>query len=182
METDETLYSCYLSGDDRALRTLLERHGQGLVLFLYGMVGSVEDAEDLMMDSFAALLAKDKPFRGGSAFKTWLFAIARHKAASFLRAKRFVTVELDEGTLALDEAELPLLQTERRRTLFGAMAKLKPEYRQALMLSYFEGMDGRQMAEIMKIPRRKASDLLYRGKQALRNELEREGITDAQLG
>ena len=176
------LYHRYLDGEDDALRELLERHREGLFLFLLGMVGNREAAEDLMMDSFAALLAKDKPFFGRSSFKTWLFAIARHRAASFLRGKHDATVPMNENLMGDDGADLPLLQAEQSRVLFSSMARLKPEYRQALHLSYFEGMSAEEMAAVMKISRRKVSDLLYRGKQALKRELEQEGYADAQLG
>ncbi|MCI2046615.1 MAG: sigma-70 family RNA polymerase sigma factor [Faecalibacterium sp.] len=182
METDETLYRRYLSGDNDALRELLERHRRGLILFLYGMVGSMEEAEDLMMDAFAAVLAKEKTFYGGSSFKTWLFAIARHKAGSFLRKRHFTEAEPEIVSLAQEEPDEQLFQTERRRILFSAMTRLHAEYRQALILFYFEDMDCQTMASVMKISRRKASDLLYRGKQALKKELEQEGYTDAQLG
>ncbi|NLU24885.1 MAG: sigma-70 family RNA polymerase sigma factor [Clostridiales bacterium] len=182
METDESLYEHYLNGDDDALRILLERHRDGLVLFLYGIVGNMADAEDLMMDAFATLLAKNKSFCGNASFKTWLFAIARHKAISFLRKQRIATTQLDEAVLADGAADLPLLQAEHRRVLLAAMERLKAEYRYVLLLFYFEDMNCEQIAVVMKITRRKVSDLLYRGKQALKKELEQEGFADAQLG
>ena len=60
-ETDEALYSRYLETDDDGdLEILLARHREGLLLFLLGFVRNPEDAEDLLMDTFARL-AVDQP-------------------------------------------------------------------------------------------------------------------------
>ena len=60
-EPDELLYSRYVAREDAAdLEALLVRHREGLFLFLLGFVGSPEDAEELLMDTFARL-AVDKP-------------------------------------------------------------------------------------------------------------------------
>ena len=52
--SDEALYARYLKqGDNDALRCLLERHREGLTLFLFGFVRNAQDAEELMLDAFA---------------------------------------------------------------------------------------------------------------------------------
>ena len=178
MERDEALYFRYLNGEDDALRALLERHREGLTLFLCGMVGSMEDAEDLMMDAFAALLAKDKPFSGRSTFKTWLFAIARHKALSLLR-KRHLSAE-NAPEPAAETAEVPLLRRERNAQLYRAMSTLKAEYRQALYLAYFEEMTPKETARVMGKTARQVTFLLYHGKGALKAALEKEGFEYAE--
>lgn len=182
-ETDEALYERCLSGENDALRQLLDRYGEGLTLFLYGIVGSMEDAEDLMMDAFAALLARDTAFAGRSSFKTWLFAIGRHKAVSFLRRRHLEVVFIEETAedLCTETADFHILKEERRRRMLRAMGRLKPEYRQALMLTYFEEMDREEAARVMRRTEKQISDLLYHGKQALRAALESEGFTDAEL-
>lgn len=76
-ETDEMLYRRFLDGDKDALDELLERYAGGLMLFLRGYVDCMEDAEDLMMDSFVAIATKKSWNLKGSSFKTWLFAIGR---------------------------------------------------------------------------------------------------------
>ena len=52
-ETDERVYQRYLAGEEDALRVLLERHREGLTLFLLSYVRNMEDAEELMLDAFA---------------------------------------------------------------------------------------------------------------------------------
>jgi RNA polymerase sigma factor (sigma-70 family) len=177
VDTDEELYGRYLAGDEDALRLLLERYREGLTRFLTGIVGNEQDAEELMMDAFAALLATEKRFAGRSSFKTWLFAIGRHKAVSFLRRRRLFA-PLPETASGPEPGE-ELFAEERHRLLFEALRTLKAEYRDALYLTYFEEMSCAQTARVLGKTERQTSDILYRAKQALRRALGREGVTDA---
>lgn len=67
MTTDEALYRRYLSGDEDALGTLMERYGTKLTLYLDGYLCDLHEAEDLMIEAFAYLIAKGRP-SGTAAF------------------------------------------------------------------------------------------------------------------
>ena len=71
------------------MRLLYERHRESLILFLTGYVHNTDDAEELMMDAFAVAASGTAAWSGRSSFKTWLFAIARKRAVTFLR-KQFL--------------------------------------------------------------------------------------------
>ena len=63
--TDEELYREYLErGKQEALRCLFDRYSEGLMLFLFGYVHSMEDAEELMIDSFAEVAVGPNVFSG----------------------------------------------------------------------------------------------------------------------
>ena len=181
-ETDEQLYSRLLSErDENALRILLERYREGLTLFLYGYVHSMEDAEELMLDAFAAAAAKRSWSKEGSSFKTWLFAIGHKLALAHLRKHRQQTVVLEEtdaGDGAGPEAEL--LREERGQQLYRAMEQLKPEYRQVLMLIYFEEMSHEEAARVMRKTRKQIYHLVDRGRERLKEILERNGFDHAE--
>lgn len=180
MERDEECYLRYLKGDDDALKELVERYEERLTLFLHGIVHNMEDAEELMLDTFAQMLARDKKFNGKSTFKTWLFAIGRNQALKRLRKRRLVFLKWEEQPRLTGEApDLKILREERSQRLFWAMEQLKLEYRQVLLLTYFEDMTCAQTARIMRRSERQISNLLYRGKRALREILLKEGFMDA---
>ncbi len=69
---------------------------------------------------------------------------------------------------------------ERARVLRECMARLKPDYREALYLTYFEGLSYAEAAEVMKKNVKQITNMVYRGKQSLRALLEKEGISDAE--
>ena len=60
------------------------------------------------------------------------------------------------------------------------MDELNPDYREALYLTYFEGMSYLQAAEVMGKSVKQITNIVYRGKERLRGLLEREGITNVE--
>lgn len=178
MTTDEDLYRRCFGSDEDALRELLERHREGLTLFLAGIVGNMEDAEELAMDTFAVMLANKNPFAGRSSFRTWLFAIGRNLALIFLRKHRNHILPIEEISHLVHEehTELQLIRSEDREHLYEALFAIHENYRQALFLTYFEGMSVREAAHIMGRTERQVSDYLYRGKAALKTVMERRGF------
>ena len=177
-QTDEALYQAYLKhADHEALRCLLERHREGLTLFLYGFVRSAEDAEELMLDAFAEVALGPTLFSGKSSFKTWLFSVGKHLALKELRKRR---PELREREFpdADEEAqpEMRLLEEERNRQLYLALERIAPDYREVLMLQYMENMPPADIAQVTGKRVGQVYNLIKRGKQALRTELDRMGF------
>lgn len=182
MMSDEMLYRRYLDGHDAGLTELMERHGNKLTLYINAYVHDFNDAEDLMIDAFAYLLTK-KPSIGDGCLKAYLYKSARHLALRFMAKRRqrqcFDLDRAGEGagdSLLIEE----IAQAgERSRTLRLCMELLHADYREALYLLYFEGLSYAQAALVMGKSEKQLTNLAYRGKQALRPLLEREGITDA---
>ena len=181
-ETDELLYGRFLrEGQEGDLRVLLERHREGLTLFLYGYVHSMEDAEELMLDAFAAAAAGTTRFSGKSSFKTWLFAIGRNLAMNHLRKQKITLSNLDENVnWGGDSADMEILRKERDRQLYEGLEQLPPDYRQVLYLLYFEDMSPEEAGKVMKKNRKQVYNLAARGKKALKEILEGMGFDDAQ--
>ena len=178
--TDEELYRLCLEGADTGLEGLMERYGDALTLYIDGYLGDVHEAEDLMIEVFAYLLAK-KPRIGPGAFKTYIYKAARHMAMRRKsRRGAFSLEEIDKEPEAEVLIEEAVGGRERARILRECMARLNPEYREALYLTYFEGLSYQEAANVMKKSVKQITNMVYRGKQRLRGLLEKEGITDAE--
>ena len=177
---DEIIYSRFLKEQDETLLAeLLDRHGQSLVLFLNGMVQNMEDAEELMLDSFAVIASGTAHYsvRKDSTFKTWLFAIARNKARMLLRKRKFVFTSIDEEVLAdnnLPESEI--FEKEERKALYKALSEINKDYRQVLYLTYFEDMKPEEIARVLNKNIKQIYNLTARGREALKTVLERNGF------
>ena len=169
--------------DDRDLEALLTAYRDGLYLFLLSYVKNEEDAEELMMDTFAKL-AVDKPdfeIRKNGSFKSWLYAIARNNALMYIRRHKMEAVPLEEETISdADTPESALLKDEQNKTLYKALSSLKPDYRRALMLLYIEGLTYEEIAKAMGLRIRQVYNLIERGKKSLKKTLEGMGIDDAR--
>ena len=180
-ETDEQLYSRFLThhGEDD-LRVLLERHRESLTLFLYGFVNDMGDAEELMLDAYAHVAVGSALFSGKRSFKTWLFAVCKKLALAHLRRSRRTPQQLDESMEAeTAPMELSIMQDERNRQLYQALAQIKPEYRQTLTLLYFEQMSHEEAARVMGKTKRQTYHLAERGRAALREKLGQMGFDGA---
>ena len=181
----EEIYLRYITEcDDRDLEALLLAYREGLHLFLLSYVKNEEDAEDLLMDTFAKL-AVDKPAfeaRRQGSFKSWLYAIARNNALMHIRRCKMEAVPLDEGIVSEEDTpESALLRDEENRQLYRALSALKPEYRRALMLAYIEGLTHEEIAKAMGIKLRQLYNLLDRGKKALRKRLSDDNATESDI-
>ena len=151
MVIDEELYRQYLRGDEAGLEALMRKYGNPLTLYINGYLHDVHEAEDLMIEVFSYLFTKKPRIRDGG-LKAYLYKAARHMA----------------------------LRHKSRRRLFFSLDELKPDYREALYLTYFEGMSYQQAAEVMGKSEKQITNMVYRGKARLRGLLEREGITNAK--
>ena len=182
IESDELIYSRFLEKrSEEDFRILLKRHREGLTLFLYSITGNMDDAEELMLDAFAETAAGAK-FFGRSSFKTWLFSIGKNLALMRLRKRRFRTEELSgRNEEALSEPpEFDILRKEQNRQLYEALSLLKEEYRIVLVLLYFEDMTHEEAAKVMGKTKRQIYHLVERGRNALKERLERMGFDYAK--
>lgn len=173
-------YCRYLDGDNDGLKEIVETYFDGLMLYLNLFVRNLSEAEELAEETLFQLVSKRPVFSGKSTFKTWLYAIGRNVTLRYIRRRNReaeLLEEYDTVTTVEEDAERELLAKERDRTLYRAMGKLKKDYRQVLWLRYFEKMDERSIATIMKKSVHSIEHLHRRAKEALREELRKEGFS-----
>ena len=182
MILDETAYRRYLGGEQKAADLLVERYGDGLTRYINGYIRDIQEAEDLMIEAFSQLFAKERPIEGAGSFQAYLYKTARHLALRHKQKHRLVFLRLDELDFEPRSdslIDIDLLRGERDRQLYDALEKLKAEYREALYLVYFEDMSYRDAATVMNKSESQITKLVYRGKQSLKEILEQEGFTYA---
>ena len=182
MNSDEESYSRFLAGDASAYDELLLRHGDGLVRFLNGYVHDLQDAEDLMIEAFARIMVKRPAIRPG-CFKAYLYRTARNLATRFhgvkTRVPLFSLEDLKREIAGKERLEEELQTRELAKILQACLDRVDPELREALWLVYGEDMSYAQAALVMGVSAKRIDHLLQRGKQVLRQELEKEGVTHA---
>ena len=160
MISDEELYRQYLSGDETGLEELMRKYDNPLTLYINGYLPHIRDC----------------------GFRAYLYKAARHLALRHksIRRHHFCLDDLTkepEGGKLVDEV---IRTKERNQILHLCMGELHPDYREALYLTYFEGMSYLQVAEVMGKSVKQITNIMYRGKERLRGLLEREGITNAE--
>lgn len=177
MDNGESSYRRFLDGDESAFEELLDLYSENLIFFINRYVGNVAIAQELSEDVFVDLILYKKRYNFKSSLKTYIFAIARNKAVSYLRrcarkpeyAYEYIEEESDRKSI-----EDEFLKKERARELHEALNRLNEDYKTVLHLVYFEDMSNEEAAAVMKKSKKQIENLLYRAKQALKNELESE--------
>lgn len=180
MIPDETTYRRYLDGEEKAADLLVEKYGDPLTLYINCYIKDIHEAEDLMIEAFSRIFAKERPIIGEGAFKSYLYKTARNLAFRYRKKHRLNFLSFDELDFEPQSdvpADTELYRSERRCQLYNALEKLKAEYREALYLVYFEDMSYRNAATVMNKSESQITKLVYRGKQSLKAILEQEGFT-----
>src|SRR5690606_21780291 len=119
-------------------------------------------AEDLAQDSFIKVLNHLDKYRPEFKFSSWLFKIANNVAIDFLRKRQLDTISIDGSPHAStaaeveatsielsDSAESPLDELASRELgaiIEQAIAQLRPEYRNCIMLRHVEGRSYEEIA------------------------------------
>lgn len=177
MDNGAVNYRRFLEGYDNGIVEIVEEYKDPLILYLNSYVKNIYTAEELAEDTFFKLMVKKPRFSGKSSFKTWLYAIGRNVAMDHVRRTSNLAAELSEDVIAAEEnLERNYLREEQKIILHRRLAELKPEYREVLYLTYFEEQTNDQAAKIMKKSKRQIEMLVYRAKQSLRNQLEKDGF------
>jgi len=189
---DGALYGNFLQGDNSAYDSLMLKYGDALTIYLKGFLYSWEDAEDLMIEVFARIMVK-KPRIQEGLFKAYLFRSAHNLVAHFYkkdkRKKVFSIEEVEEyaskdGTESTKEDKESdiydnVWRNEKKRIVQKCLSRIDDDMREALWLFYFEELSYKECASVMDVNLKKIDNLLNRGKKRLKEELEKEGITDA---
>ena len=127
---------------------------------------------------------KRPKYREKSSFKTWLYAIARYTSIDCLKKNsRYYDTPVDEMHNISDEQDLEksYIREERKILLHKVIARLVPDYQQVLYLIFFENFSNSEAAKILKKSDKQMKNLVFRAKQALKKELEKEGFEYEEL-
>ena len=184
--TDEALAAASREGDTAAFEELVRRHERGLYRLARNLIGDPETARDVEQETFLRAFTSLPHFRPERSFVNWLYGIAAHVAADWLRQNSAPTVSLDQPSpdrdraLAVpdgDPAVSPGPAYERRElaqkvALF--LRQLPPDYRVVAVLRWQRGMKLRDLAETLGVRLSTVDMRLRRAKQMLRERLREE--------
>ena len=184
-DDDSQLIDEALAGRSVAFGRLVTKYQDRLYNALVHVVGSTEEARDVVQDAFVQAMLKLESFHRSSAFYTWLYRIAFNLAVSRHRkARPMVSVE---RTRELTGADIPsrdpapteqLERQERAVQVQAALATLDEEFRSVLVLREIEGYRYDTIAEILDLPIGTVRSRLHRARLELREQLK--GVMQAE--
>jgi RNA polymerase sigma-70 factor (ECF subfamily) len=137
---------------EKYFNDLVKQYSEPLYWHVRAMVGSHEDADDLMQDIFIKVWNSLSRFRGESDVFTWLWRIATNETLSHLRKARVRAalsfVRIDETAERISDPDPWFDGNEALRALRKAIAALPDKQRLVFNMRYYEDLSYEQISDI----------------------------------
>jgi RNA polymerase sigma-70 factor, ECF subfamily len=183
--TDNELIKLILHGDKEKFRMLVEQHQQMVFRTCMGFLHDKDDADDITQDIFIQAYQSLHNFKGDSAFSTWIYRIAVNASLNRVRKNSGNPIlnRLDSlfGSGKEKEISLPVFDNENPETILirmehnkwvqNALDSLPENQRTAIVLSKYDDLSQKEIAEIMKTTEGAVEALIQRAKTNLRTKL-----------
>ncbi|MGA2559510.1 MAG: sigma-70 family RNA polymerase sigma factor [Terracidiphilus sp.] len=174
------------AGDEAAFNYLVGRYHRAMIHFLFRMVRNEAVAEELAQEVFLRVYRSRESYRAEAKFTTWLYRIATNLAVNHARDTKHErsasTIYLDapdeeSGTtpdVADDElsVEQRMVRDERMGAIRSHVMALPERQRMAVLMHKYQGMDYRQIGDVLKLSESATKSLLFRAYQTLRDKLK----------
>ena len=158
---DEMLVAQFQAGRQNAFDELMKRYKHKINAYLLRSVRNYEDAEELTVEVFFKAYRALDGWQPQARFSTWLYKIAHNLSIDHHRAKsRRPTYSLDDEALAIEEpvaADLgsdpawQLEENDRNRVIRSAVDQLSPKQKAVFMLNRYEGLQIKEITEVLGI-------------------------------
>jgi len=183
--SDAELAKEALAGSEEASRALVARYATPAVNFVFRFVHDRALAEDLAQEGFLRAFQRLRTYDPERKFSSWFFQVLRNVTIDYLRLRRPVTTSLDDlteagfqGAQADRDSPLPDRVAEQKalsRGMERALARLRPEYREVVVLRYQEELTHPEIAEITGLPSGTVKTYLHRARKELAAILAADG-------
>lgn len=146
---------------------LIDRYKNNLFVIAFNVCKNIQDAEDIVQDTFIQYISLKKEFETKEHIRAWLIRVAINKAknknTAFFR-RNIVPLEDYMETLTFESPE--------SSELFETVMKLPEKYRVTIHLFYYEDYSIKEIADILKISEGNVKTRLSRGRKLLKNVLK----------
>jgi len=173
MLSDEELMRAVGSGDLNAFEQIVLRHQKSAWYIAYRFLGDRTTAEDVAQEAFLKILDAAERYRPTARFRTYLHSVVTRVCLDHARKKQPAYVE-DLSAVSGPSPSPPdaVGSQERDEAVRKALNTLPPNQRMAVVLRYFEGLSGREIAAAMQVSVKGVERLLARARRALEVLLE----------
>ena len=174
--SDEAIIRRVYAGEASAFASLYEKYKNGVYAYCFRLLRNTEAAEDALQSVFTKALESIMTLDDPSAFKYWLFMIARNEVYGMIRKLRSPNHEfvLDESDEPWDP-ETPFThaeQSNQRDILQEQLGQLKPEYREVLILREYEQFSYAEIAALTGDTENSVRARIFKARKALARRLK----------
>jgi len=164
--------------DRKAFGQLIRMHQKRLFRYIYGLLGSFDQTEDIVQETFIKAWKAMERFNPEYAFYPWLATIARNSAYNHIsREEKKESLEkiqekgFDPVSKELGPLE-KLLDSEGQTRFYKALTALPVKYRSVFVLRHFENKSYEEISSFLNVPPGTVDSRLYRARQMLMDALK----------
>lgn len=171
---EQSLLARARSGEQRAMREFYEAYLPQVRGHIYRLVGSDNDADDLIQTVFSQAFSALDGFKGESAISTWLYRITANTTHNVLR-KRFRIDRIKRAfhTFTVSRgSEVGSQKVEARDEAHRILEQISPQLREVFVLYHYEGLTLAEISKILNSPISTVGDRLTRARKKLREVVE----------
>ncbi|MDD4858320.1 MAG: RNA polymerase sigma factor [Candidatus Krumholzibacteria bacterium] len=182
---DRDLVREALAGNQNAFKKILEKHHPLVYSVVRGVVGPLEETEDIVQDVFIKIFGALRDYRGEAALSTWIYRIARNEAVNSIQKRRLPSIPIDDCDNLVTDEDSPETSHERKITrerLEHFIERLDENQRLAIELRYMGEKSYEEIAEAMDIPLGTVKTHIYRAKLSLRRMITGAGAKAFEKG
>jgi RNA polymerase sigma-70 factor, ECF subfamily len=168
--TDEALIAAIAADDQRAMRTLYNRHRVRVFRFAIRLVGDAASAEDVVSEAFIEVWRQADRFERRSTVSTWIMSIARFKALSVRRRRQEIEFDEKLAETIADQSSTPeqaVLEMDRSAQLRACLTQLSPDHREIVDLVYYHDKTIEEVAEIVGVPKNTVKTRMFYARKRL---------------
>lgn len=165
------------SGDRQAFKNLVVSHQQKVYLLAYSLLRNREDATDVVQETFMRLYQKLDAFEPGRNFQGWLLQIAKNLCIDYYR-KNYERRRDHESDRSLEEINPPAPPVDSspagfdlRQAFSRALARLGERQRLVFVMKHYNGLDYREIGEVLDISTGTVKSLHFKAVRNLRGYL-----------
>ena len=166
---DTDLITRVRQGDVEAFNLLVSRWEKRVFNYLLRLTGDPDDSLDLSQDVFLKAYQNIRKLDDAARFGPWLFRIAHNEAYSHFRKRR--PEGGTEDASFLERTPAPGVAPELAIAVAGALGRLTPEQREAVVLKIYQGFRFEEMALILECPVSTVKSRLYTALDLMKTEL-----------
>ncbi|NNF03588.1 MAG: RNA polymerase sigma factor [Rhodothermales bacterium] len=172
---DYSLIESFQEGDEFAFIGLYNRFKNPVFGFCLKMLGDREQAEDVMQETFLRVYENRDRLMKTSSFKSWLFTIARNQCLNTIRKSgRTVAMypSVRNTLVAQDTPVTRMEKSEQVEFVSGLLARLKPEYREVIVLREYQNLSYQEIAAATRSSLSAVKSRLFKARRKLEEMLQ----------
>jgi len=184
--TDAEIMLRVRDGEEAGYDILIQKYRKPIINFMFRMVHNQAMAEELAQETFLRVYRSRQTYRAEAKFTTWLYRIATNLAVNHARDTKYeraaqnvyldqpdpetgTTPDVADSTASIEE---DLVREERMKAIRQHVLALPERQRMAVLMHKYQGLDYKQIGDVLKLSESATKSLLFRAYQTLRETLK----------